>query len=89
MSEFFIAIPDAKMTEIDAFADRDKVCVRAEIDGSHQGPLWGVAPTGNTVHWSATFVYRFKEGKLAELWANEDWAAILVGIGYLVSPFDR
>lgn len=89
MAQFFGAIPDATMAEADAFASGGKVCVRAEIIGTHHGALWGIPSIGRRLHWSALFIYRFEGDGLAELWANEDWAAIFGAIGYIKIPFDR
>jgi predicted ester cyclase len=89
MRKFFVGIPDANMEEADTLVDGTKVCVRANIVGTHLGMLWGVSPTGKQIRWSANFIYRFEGDRLAELWANEDWAAILGAIGYCDLPFAR
>ena len=43
------ALPDARITIHDMVQEPGKIGVRAEISGTHQGEIFGIAPTGKKV----------------------------------------
>ena len=87
MHAFFKALPDAHAEEQDAVEVGDTVAMRLIVEGTHKGDLWGVAPSNRHVRWTASMFYRIADGRVAEQWATEDWAAILHGIGVFTPPW--
>jgi predicted ester cyclase len=65
----------------DQIAEGDKVVTRLLGSGKHTGELFGVAPTGKDLSWTATVISRFKDGKIAEEWVETDVAGLLVQLG--------
>jgi predicted ester cyclase len=60
-----------------------------DMEGTHEGELWGLAPTGRRLRWDAIMIYRMQDGKVVEQWAAEDWTAILHGLGDYTPPWLR
>jgi predicted ester cyclase len=40
--------------------------------GRHTGRFFGVAPTNKTVSWNAVALFKFRDGKVADLWVLGD-----------------
>ena len=79
------AIPDLHITIEDMLAEGDKVASRWVLKGTHKGDLMGAKPTGNKISVSQTVVFRVKDGKVVEHWANRDDLGFLQQIG-LIPP---
>jgi predicted ester cyclase len=60
---------------------------RFRVDATHCGELWGIPATGRHVEWQAVMIYKFRDGKVAQQWAAEDWVAILTQIGDVTPPW--
>jgi steroid delta-isomerase-like uncharacterized protein len=76
------AFPDFRL-DIDALLGTDEyVSARMDMTGTHRGSFMGLPPTGRPINVSETNVYRFREGKLDELWATPDVMRMLVQLGY-------
>lgn len=56
----------------DLIAEGDKVLLRWSFCGRHTGPVLGAAPTGNQVMVGGMNIFRFVDGKIAELWVSAD-----------------
>lgn len=69
-------IPDETTTIEDMMAEGDKVVVRATLRGTHQGtalPMFaGIKPEGRPVEWQFIHIYRLREGKIVEHWAQRN-----------------
>ena len=72
MSGYLDAFPDLKMTVQDQIAEGDKVFTRWVAEGTHQGELMGIPPSGNRVH---------VEGKFVESWDNWDALGMMQQMG--------
>jgi predicted ester cyclase len=84
--------PDAHTEIVETVADGDTVVARCIVSGTHTGVgkmpvmgglLMGVSPTGKRyevqhIHW-----YRFRDGKIAEHYANRDDIAMMQQLGLL------
>jgi predicted ester cyclase len=85
MREFARAVPriygDVCCTNDDAIAAGDKVVVRWHLTGTHQGELLGIAPTGKPLSFTGITIHRLVDGKIAELWVEEDWLGALRQLG--------
>lgn len=87
MGGFWSALTSAHAVERDIFAMGGRVAARFNVEATHTGQLWGVAPSGKTARWTAVMIYRIADGKVAEQWAAEDWTAILGDLEIVKPPF--
>jgi len=56
--------------------EKDLVVARMEVSAIHSGTFHGIPATGRRIDFTATDIYRFVDGKIAEGWAVIDWLAI-------------
>jgi steroid delta-isomerase-like uncharacterized protein len=61
-------LPDLHVAVDDVIAERDKVVFRATVTGTHQGEYMGLPPTGKSITYNEIFIFRFANGRLAEIW---------------------
>jgi predicted ester cyclase len=80
---FHLAFPNLQHIVEDLIAEGDKVVGRFTLRGTQIGELMGIAPTGRVVTFTATGIYRFENGLLAEDWIEYDALGILKQIGGL------
>ncbi len=80
------AIPDIRVTLEDDVAEGDKVVSRWRAQGTHQGELMGIAPTGNEVAITGITIHRIEEGKIVEEWENWDALGLMQQIGAVPAP---
>ena len=80
------AIPDLRITLEDDIAEGEKVVSRWRAQGTHQGELMGIAPTGNKVMITGITIHRIEEGKIVEEWENWDALGLMQQIGAIPSP---
>lgn len=69
--------PDTTFTIDDSFAAGDRVAVRWTMEGTHDGPMFDVEPTGKRVTLPAIEINRFEDGLLAETWTQSDMLSLL------------
>ena len=77
------AFPNLLIHIEDIFASGDRVTARYGFSGTHEGELFGIAPTGVSVDFNGITIYRFEGDKIAEAWQLWDWATVLSQIGVL------
>ena len=58
------ALPDLNAAEQDLVANGNSVAVRYVVEGTHQGNLLGIPPSGRRVRWDAVDVYRLAPERL-------------------------
>jgi steroid delta-isomerase-like uncharacterized protein len=75
------AFPDLEVTVEDVIAEGDLVAVRWTARGTHQGDLFGIAPTGKQATVTGITIDRFSGGKVAESWTNWDTLGLLQQLG--------
>ena len=73
--------PDATVTIRDMIAEDDKVLVRFDFTGTHEGRIGGIEPTHEKVTVSNMAVYRIEDGKLAERWLESNDLDMLQQLG--------
>jgi predicted ester cyclase len=56
------------------------------IDGTNSGPFMGIPPTNRAMHWTATRMFRIRDGKIAEGWLNVDMVGMLIQMGVIPPP---
>jgi steroid delta-isomerase-like uncharacterized protein len=79
------AFPDMRLTIAEQLAEGDRVVTRWEAHGTHEGELFGVAPTGKQVTVSGITIDRCADGKLIESWTNWDTLGLLQQVGAVQS----
>ena len=81
------AFPDAHITVDDIFGQADQVVVRVVVSGTQQGAILGIPASGRHVQWDGVDVYRLSHGKISNIWAGDDWTAILNDTGTYKAPW--
>jgi steroid delta-isomerase-like uncharacterized protein len=81
------AFPDAHITIDDIFAQGDQVVVRVVVSGTQEGAILGIPASGRFVQWDGIDVYRLSDGKISNIWAGDDWTAILYDTGTFKAPW--
>jgi steroid delta-isomerase-like uncharacterized protein len=81
------AFPDAHVTIDDIFGQGDQVVVRVVVSGTQQGAILGIPASGRHVQWDGVDVYRLSDGKISNIWAGDDWTAILNDTGTYKAPW--
>jgi steroid delta-isomerase-like uncharacterized protein len=66
------AFPDLTFVIEDAVVDGDKVLLRWTARGTHAGTFGGVEGTGRRVEWTGMDLVRCADGRIVELWGNND-----------------
>jgi predicted ester cyclase len=74
------AFPDIRVTEEQIIASGDLVGVLGHWEGTHNGPFFGIEPTGRSVEMRGIVLWRIVDGQLAERWAVLDYDALLQAI---------
>ncbi|GII94220.1 ester cyclase [Sinosporangium siamense] len=80
------AFPDIHVAVEDLIAEGDKVVSRNTVTGTHQGEYRGLAPTGKSVVYQEIFVFRFSDGRIAEVWGVVDLYSQLRQLGAIPGP---
>jgi steroid delta-isomerase-like uncharacterized protein len=81
------AFPDAHITIDDIFGQGDQVVVRVVVSGTQEGAILGIPASGRAVQWDGVDVYRLSDGKISNIWAGDDWTAILNDTGTYKAPW--
>ena len=80
------AFGDLHMTIEDMVCEGDLVANRFTTRGTHTGPLFGFAPTGNTIEIHGQELHRVDDGLVAESWICDDVPGLLVQLGLMERP---
>ncbi len=80
------AFPDWQATIIDAVAEGDKVVVRLNNKGTHQGEMLGIPATGNTVNQESIVMYHLTNGKIDEGRLAMDNLSMMQQLGVIPAP---
>ncbi len=83
---FRSAIPDLKMVVEDMIAEGDKVVLRYTLEGTHEGELFGVPPTGQRLSIKSISVERVSNGKIREHWRVTDSLDMMQQLGVIPAP---
>ncbi|HLF71692.1 MAG TPA: ester cyclase [Dehalococcoidia bacterium] len=78
---FRSAFPDMKITIEDLVAEGDKVTARSILQGTHQGALFGIAPTGKQVAMASLTMVTVRDGKIRESWVRSDVQGLMGQLG--------
>jgi predicted ester cyclase len=72
----FAAFPDITLTIDDLAVDGDRVGARYTSRGRQQGEFLDIPNTGGKVEFGGAGIHRIQDGKIAEVWTVDDWAAL-------------
>lgn len=64
----------------------DTVVVRYSVSGTHEGKYLDVEPTGKTAEWTGMVMYRIEDGRIAEVWLEEDRLGLLEQLEVVEPP---
>jgi predicted ester cyclase len=78
---FHTAFPDLRLTVNDLFAENDRVAVRWTGEGTHNGELAGISPTGRRIKLTGMTILRIDGGRIVESWTELDMLGLLQEIG--------
>ncbi len=81
MAMFRSGMPDLRVVIDDMIAEDDKVAVRYTIEGTHEGDLFGIPPTGRRVCIESFTVERVSDGKIREHWRITDSLDMMQQLG--------
>lgn len=62
------AFPDLDCPIEDLLAEGDRVAIRYVASGTNTGEIMGMEATGKRLALDAQAIYRFEDGKVAEIW---------------------
>ena len=74
--------PNIQVTINDMVAEGDKVVLRSNLKGKHEGPLqfapmpFEIPPTGKLLDIEMTSIIRIKDGKCTDFWETGDYSWI-------------
>jgi predicted ester cyclase len=80
-SSFPGAITDVDLKFEDQIAEGDRVVTRWSSEFTHTGELFGVPATGKRVKQSGIMIYRIKEGRVVEQWAEANMLGLMQQLG--------
>jgi steroid delta-isomerase-like uncharacterized protein len=71
-ADFRRAFPDLTFHVDIVLAEDDLVAARWTADGTQNGPLGDLEPTGKRARFSGVNIFRIREGKVTEIWNHRD-----------------
>ncbi len=80
------AFPDLAVTVEEQVAEGDTVVTRWTARGTHQGELFGIAPTGKEMTVTGMSLERIADGRIVEDWTSWDALGLLVQLGAVEMP---
>lgn len=75
------AFPDVRIVIHDIVQEPGKIGVRAEITGTHEGELFGIAGTGTPVSFRLHEFHTLDGDRITNTWHMEDWFGLFVQLG--------
>jgi steroid delta-isomerase-like uncharacterized protein len=78
-------LPDVHVTLEDLIAEGDKIVSRNTVTGTHQGEYMGLPPTGKSITYNEIFIFRFTNGRIAEMWGIVDVFSQMKQLGVIAA----
>ena len=66
------ALPDFICEILELTEEDDRVVAKMRFSGCHTGELLGYAPTGRQVSWHGSAHFKFRDGRVEDLWVLGD-----------------
>ena len=85
LKQLLTAFPDLHGKIDHIIAEDDIVVIHASAQGTHQGDLMGVAPTGKRIGIRSVTIHRMVYGKVVERWYVLDRLKLMEQVGLLKS----
>jgi steroid delta-isomerase-like uncharacterized protein len=82
------AFPDIKITDESTVAEGDRVSIRWSFEGTHRGEFFGMPGTGKRVSMGGFDIFRVQDGRIQELWLENDYLTLMQQLGIAPSPDD-
>lgn len=79
------AFPDIQINHDDVITGEDKQGIRWTFHGTHKGEFFGMPPTGKQVSVSCIDIFVVADGKIKELWLEQDYLSLLQQLGMIPS----
>jgi steroid delta-isomerase-like uncharacterized protein len=80
------AFPDAKWVIEDILGEEDRIVVRWTFRGTHRKDWEGVPASGKRVTYAGITIFRVIEGKITEVWNNENLLSLYRQMGFKITP---
>jgi steroid delta-isomerase-like uncharacterized protein len=71
------AFPDLRYRIDDAVVSPDRLALRWEARGTHQGEYLGVQASGRPVSYTGITLYELRDGRIARVWVSADLLSLL------------
>lgn len=84
-SAFLAAFSDLRVRVEDVFAEGDKLVTRWSAQGTHDGELMGIPPTGRKASIGGVAIDRFENGQSVEHWEVFDQFGLMQQLGVIPS----
>jgi steroid delta-isomerase-like uncharacterized protein len=75
------AFPDLKVTIADLVIQEDRVAARWKAEGTHDGPLGNVEPTGKKISYEGMTFFRVAGGQIYEEWIMDSFTNVMRQLG--------
>ncbi|WP_288381143.1 ester cyclase [uncultured Massilia sp.] len=75
------AFPDVQIVVHELIQVPGKIAVRGEITGTHEGELFGIAPTGKAVRFRLHEFHALDGERITTTWHMEDWYGLFLQLG--------
>ena len=79
--DFRAAFPDLEVAVDLIIGEEDFVVGRWTASGTQSGPWGALEPTGRRATFSAVNIFRFEDGKVAEIWNHRDDLGLMEQVG--------
>jgi steroid delta-isomerase-like uncharacterized protein len=79
----FTAFPDGRALIEDVIAEENKVVIRYQLLGTHEGDFMGIPATGKQFSMTSINIVRIVDGQLVESWETDDRLGLLQQLGLL------
>lgn len=66
------AFPDFTNTIEEIISEGNRSAVRLSFRGTHEGELFGIAPTGRSIEYAGVALFRFHHALISEIWVLGD-----------------
>ena len=79
----FAGFPDLKIHHDVVVTEGNKQAIGWTFEGTHLGPIFGIPATGKRVHMSGWDIFGIENGKINELWLEQDMISLLGQLGVI------
>ena len=80
------AFPDIRIRHASTVTQGEYQSIRWIFTGTHNGPLFGMPPTGKAVTMEGYDILRIANGRIFEMWVEQDMLSLLQQVGLAPAP---